>query len=61
VVSVKLNKIFSRCEESPEIKMELPLLSPAAENSSAEEPELDINSMDIEEDLCDGTETQPSR
>ncbi len=41
--------------------MELPLLSPAAENSSAEEPELDIDSVDKEEDLCDGTETQPSR
>jgi hypothetical protein len=40
--------------------VELPLLSPA-ENSSAEEPELDINSVDKEEELCDGTETQPSR
>jgi hypothetical protein len=41
--------------------MELPLLSPAAENSSAEEPELDIDSVDREEVLCDGTETQPRR
>ncbi len=41
--------------------MELPLLSTAAENSSAEEPELDIDSVDKEEELCDLTETQPSR
>ncbi len=41
--------------------MELPLLSPAAENSSAEEPEPDIDSVDKEEGLCDGTETQRSR
>ncbi len=41
--------------------MELPLLSPAAENSSAEEPELDIDTVDKEEELCDGTETQPRR
>ncbi len=41
--------------------MELPLLSPDAENSSAEEPELDIDSVDREEVLCDGTETQPRR
>jgi hypothetical protein len=43
------------------IKVELPLLSPAAENSSAVEPELDTDRVDKEEELCDGTETQPSR
>jgi hypothetical protein len=41
--------------------MELPLLSPAAENSLAEEPELDSDSVDKVEELCDGTETLPSR
>jgi hypothetical protein len=41
--------------------MELALLSTAAENSSAEEPELDIDSVDKEEEPCDATETQPSR
>jgi hypothetical protein len=41
--------------------MELPLLSPAAENSSPEESELDIDSVDKEEELRGGTETQPSR
>jgi hypothetical protein len=41
--------------------MEPPLLSTAAENSSPEEPELDFDSMDKEEELCDGTETQPRR
>jgi hypothetical protein len=41
--------------------MELPLLSPAVENSSPEEPELDIDSVDKKDELCDGTETQPSR
>ncbi len=42
--------------------MELPLLlSPATENSSPEEPELDIDSVNKEEELCDGTETQSRR
>jgi hypothetical protein len=41
--------------------MELPLLLPAVENSSAKEPELYINSVDKEEELCDGTKTQPRR
>jgi hypothetical protein len=41
--------------------MELPLLSPAVENSSPEEPELNIDSVNKEEELCDGIETQPSR
>jgi hypothetical protein len=41
--------------------VELPLLSSAAESSSFEEPELDINSVDKEENQYDATETQPNR
>ena len=56
-------KSFPRCEESLVVKVELPLLSPGAESSAPEEPDIDdgFSFGKKEDDQKDAVELLPLR